>query len=74
MKNDWNTHASNFLKAELARSGVGYAELIAKLASIGVQENYKGIANKINRGAYSFIFFTQCMKALGRSTVRLSDD
>ncbi|WP_459871419.1 DUF6471 domain-containing protein [Endothiovibrio diazotrophicus] len=29
------------------------------------------MANKINRGAFSFFFFLQCMKALGVDTVRL---
>ncbi len=74
MKNEWNAHASNFLKAELARSGVGYSELIAKLEAIGVHEGYKGIANKINRGAYTFAFFMQCMKALGKEVIRLGEN
>ena len=73
MKNEWNSHASNLLKAELARAGVDYSELITKLEAIGVHEGYKGIANKINRGAYTFVFFMQCMNALGRDTVRLGD-
>ncbi len=73
MKNEWNAHASNLLKAELARAGVDYSELITKLEAIGVHEGYKGIANKINRGAYTFVFFMQCMNALGRDTVRLGD-
>ena len=68
---EWKQAATNLLKAELARAGVGYEELIQRLATLGVDESYKGIANKINRGAYSFVFFMQCMKALGRDVVRL---
>lgn len=70
---EWNRYAINLLKAELARAGIGYEELIKRLAEIGVQEGYKGLAAKINRGTFSLVFFAQCMKALGVKTVRLSD-
>ena len=68
---DWNKLATNTIKAELARAGVGYEELIRRLSVIGVQESYTGIAAKINRGTFSLIFFLQCMKALGIKDVRL---
>ncbi|MCA3020182.1 MAG: hypothetical protein ING69_00170 [Rhodocyclaceae bacterium] len=70
-KFDWSGRATNLLKAELKLAGIGYEELIQRLAEIGVEESYKGIANKINRGAFTFVFFMQCMKALGKTTVRL---
>jgi hypothetical protein len=73
MLDEWNQRAANLLKAEMARAGVGYEELISRLQEFGIHESYKGIANKINRGAFSFAFFMQCMKALGRDTVRLED-
>lgn len=50
---------------------MNYEELIQRLAAIGVDESYKGIANKINRGTFSFVFFMQCMKALGVNEIRL---
>lgn len=68
---NWKKLAANTIKAELARAGIGYEELIHRLSAIGVQESYAGIAAKINRGTFSFIFFAQCMKALGRETLRL---
>ncbi|MDI1278886.1 DUF6471 domain-containing protein [Methylobacter sp.] len=70
-QDEWNRQATNLLKAELARAGIGYEELIRRLDDLGVKESYKGIANKINRGAYSFTFFMQCMKALGKNEIRL---
>ncbi|MFM0399029.1 DUF6471 domain-containing protein [Paraburkholderia aspalathi] len=70
---EWNSYARNLLKAELARSGVGYDELVRRLDAVGVQESYKGLAAKINRGTFSFVFFVQCMTALGIRTVRLSE-
>ena len=71
MQEEWNQLATNLLKSEMARAGLGYEELISRLQKIGIEESYKGIANKINRGAFSFVFFMQCMKALGVTDVRL---
>lgn len=68
---EWNKHAANFLKAEMAKQGVGYDELIKRLGNIGVEETYKSISAKVNRGTFSFVFFMQCMKALKQNTVRL---
>jgi hypothetical protein len=68
---EWSRHAANLLKAELARLGVGYEGLVEQLQAIGVDESYKGIAAKINRGTFSFLFFLQCMKALGIKEVQL---
>ena len=74
MDDDWNRRAANFLKGELARAGVGYEELSRRLSAIGVHEKYKGLASKINRGAFTFMFFMQCMRVLGKTTVRLDSD
>lgn len=70
---EWKGLATNLLKSELARAGVNYDELIRRLDAIGVEETYKGVSNKINRGAFSFAFFMQCMAALGHTTIRLGD-
>lgn len=68
---EWNRYATNLLKAELARAGIGYDELIKRLGGIGIQESYKGLAAKINRGTFSMVFFAQCMKVLGNTEIRL---
>lgn len=64
MKDEWQTLATNIIKAELARRGVGYNDLQQKLASIGINETANSINVKINRGSFSFIFFLQIMKAI----------
>lgn len=69
---DWNKLATNTIKAELARSGIGYEELISRLDALGVKESYTGIAAKINRGTFSFAFFMQCMQAIGVREIRLN--
>ena len=70
-KSDYAKEATNILKAELARDGLTYQDLINKLAAIGIHEEYKAVANKIGRGTFSFIFFIQCMKALGKNELRI---
>lgn len=70
-KSKWHEMSSNFLKSELVKQGVDYKLLEAKLKGIGIEETYNSIANKINRGSFSFAFFMQCMKALDIKDIRL---
>ena len=67
---DWEGEAKRVLKAELARKGIGYKVLAARLEAIGVYDNESAIASRISRGRFSFVFFLQCMKALGVEQVR----
>lgn len=69
----WNLEAKRLLKAELARSGVSYKVLVARLETLGITDNEGAIANRIARGKFSFAFFLQCMRALGIDTVRVSE-
>jgi hypothetical protein len=50
-----------------------YADLAEKLAAIGVKDTERNIANKISRGAFTGVFFLQCMEALGVQTVHLAN-
>lgn len=63
---NWNQEATNIIKSELVRQNIKYDELILRLKRIGIIENYKGIANKINRGSFTFVFFMQCMEAINK--------
>jgi len=38
------------LKAELARKGIAYTDLVGKLADIGVMDSEPNVRNKISRG------------------------
>ncbi|WP_230427356.1 DUF6471 domain-containing protein [Collimonas humicola] len=71
--NHWNDKAANILRSELTRSGLSYGDLVSKLKEIGVIETYAGIANKLSRGSFSFVFFLQCMQAIGRQDVNLDE-
>ncbi|MFC3179118.1 DUF6471 domain-containing protein [Undibacterium amnicola] len=66
---DWENEARRIVKAELARRGMTYERLAKRLKTIGINETERSIANKMSRGTFSFIFFLQCMKAIGNNDV-----
>ena len=69
----YETRAKNLLKGELKRRGITYAQLAAKLAEIGVQENERNLNNKISRGGFTAAFLVECLEAIGCRTVHLED-
>ena len=69
----WKKKASNIIKAELKKKGVGYPDLCQKLQQIGILETIASITTKINRGTFSFAFFLQCISAIGTHTLHLTD-
>ena len=69
----WAGRAKRYLKAELKRAGVGYAELARRLTDMGLPETEGSITVKINRGAFPAWFLTASMEAIGASSLRLSD-
>jgi ribosomal protein L20 len=69
-KTDFETLVANMLKAELKRQGVTYAQLVEKLAAIGVEEKEVNIRNKLARGKFSAAFMVACLKAIGVREVR----
>lgn len=72
-KSDWESKVQGLLKAELKRRGVTYAQLVEKLADIGVSETEPNIRNKLARGKFTAVFLVQCLEAVGCQSLRLSD-
>lgn len=72
-KTDWEMKAANLLKAELKRRGVTYAQLIEKLAEIGIEEKEANLKNKLSRGTFSAAYFLACMDAIDVKNIRLDD-
>lgn len=68
---EWEDRVKGLLKAELKRKGVTYAELVGKLADIGVMDSEPNIRNKISRGKFTAVFLVQCLTAIGCETMRL---
>jgi len=71
---EWEGRVKALLKAELVRRGVTYADLVEKLAAIGVRDTEPNIRNKISRGKFTAVFLLQCLEAIGASSLRLSND
>ena len=70
---EWEYRVQAMLKAELKRKSVTYAQLVEKLAAIGVVDSEPNIRNKLARGKFTAVFFLQCLEAIGSNTLRLSD-
>jgi hypothetical protein len=79
-KNEWKTKpltqeyeakAKNLLKGELKRRGLTYAQLVEKLAALGIEENERNLTNKISRGGFTAAFMLQCLIAIGSKDIRI---
>lgn len=70
---DWEELVKGMLKGELKRRGVSYAQLVGKLADVGVIDSEPNIRNKLSRGKFTAVFLVQCLEAIGASSLRLSD-
>lgn len=68
---EWEDRVKRLLKAELKRKDVTYAQLVGKLADIGVHDTEPNIRNKISRGKFTAVFLVQCMEAIGTNDLRL---
>ncbi len=73
MQDEWYRKAKSLIKAELAKKDINYEQLSGMLKDIGVDENKMNIANKLNRGKFSFSFALQIFKALGLKKLNLED-
>lgn len=67
----WEDRVKGMLKGELKRRSVTYADLVGKLADIGVMDSEPNIRNKISRGKFTAVFLIQCLQAIGANTLRL---
>lgn len=68
---EWEAKVKGLLKAELKRKGVTYAQLVDKLAEIGVHETEPNVRNKLARGKFTAVFLVQCLEAIGVESMRL---
>ena len=66
---NWENEARRILRAELVRRGLTYQRLAGHLQAIGLDETERSIANKMSRGTFTFVFFLQCVKAMGANSI-----
>lgn len=71
-RNEWEEKAANLLKAEIKRRGLTYAQVVEKLAEIGVSEDERNLRNKLSRGKFTAAFMLQCLAAVGAMSLGLS--
>ena len=70
---EWADRARRFVKAELKRAEVSYADLARRLKEHGIEETESSITAKLSRGTFAATFFLATMKAIGREIVNLED-
>jgi Domain of unknown function (DUF6471) len=70
---EWADRARRYVKAELKRAEVSYAELARRLKEHGLEETEASITAKLNRGTFAATFLLATMKAIGRGQVNLAD-
>ena len=68
---EWEAKVKGLLKGELKRRGVTYAQLVERLAAIGVVDSEPNIRNKLAGGKFTAVFLVQCLKAIGADQLRL---
>jgi uncharacterized protein DUF6471 len=71
---EWADKVRRFLKAELKRAGVTYAELAKRLNEHGLEgETEASVNNKLVRGTFSATFLLACLAVLGITALALAD-
>ena len=65
--------AARFLKAEMKRAGVTYAELARRLEGHGLQETEASITSKLARGTFAATFLLATLAALGLDGVQIGE-
>ena len=69
---EWEALVKGLLKAELKKRNVTYAQLVGKLADIGVMDSEPNIRNKLARGKFTAVFLIQCLESIGAQKIDLS--
>ncbi|MEQ1726073.1 MAG: DUF6471 domain-containing protein [Sphingopyxis sp.] len=68
---EWEARVKGLLKSELKRRNVSYAQLVDRLAEIGVVDSEPNIRNKLSRGKFTAVFLVQCLSAIGCASLHL---
>lgn len=63
-RTDWEAKARGIIRGEMGRHNITYAQLVVKLAAIGVQDDERNLRNKVSRGKFTAAFMLQVLAAL----------
>jgi hypothetical protein len=70
---EWEARASAFLKEELKKADMTYAELVARMKKHGFKETEASVTNKLKRGTFNATWFLAALVAIGLEAVKLDD-
>lgn len=73
-RTDWEAKARGLIRAEMGRQNLTYAQLVERLAAIGVQEDERNLRNKVSRGKFTAAFLLEALAAMGVKGLRLSEE
>lgn len=69
----WEERARKFLKLELKRAELTYAQLAERLKEHGFVESEESVTSKLARGTFPASFFLATLEVLGLAGVELAD-
>jgi hypothetical protein len=72
-KNYWSKVVTKILKVELAKRGIDYPSLVAKLCEINVNINVEDLRGRMSRGTFSAALFIQCLRAIGVTSLPIEE-
>ncbi|MFA6038107.1 MAG: DUF6471 domain-containing protein [Legionellales bacterium] len=62
----WGKIVSKIIKAELAKRGINYPELVERLNAQGISDiKVDDLRARLSRGNFSAALFIQCLRAIG---------
>ena len=70
-RTDWEVKARGLLRAEMAKQGLTYNQLVERLKAVGVTDDERNLRNKVSRGKFTAAFLLQCLAAIGTHTLHL---
>lgn len=70
---EWAERATAYLKAEMKKADVTYAEMVKRLKKHGFKETEASVTMKLKRGSFAATWFLACLAALELEGVRLED-
>lgn len=69
----WAIGVSRLIKAQMAATGITYADLSLKLEVLGTSQTPENLRVKINRGNFGAQLFVQLLIVMGRKEVNLKE-
>lgn len=69
----WATGVSRLIKAQMAASGITYADLSNKLKTLGTNQSPENLRVKINRGNFGAQLFVQLHIVMNKTEINLNE-